>query len=167
VAQITVADVPDFDEDTYPLRIESVEERKITPKRGDNAGQEIEVFEWRAALLEDDWKTPVLDRKTGEELYAKTLSSKASGPRSKLNGFLVALLGPSAVEPGNQIDTRDLKGLFALGSIVADDGGYPKIDSMTARPRSRRTVREEATEAPAAAATPVASSDADEDDLPF
>jgi hypothetical protein len=171
MALITVSDVPDFEEATYPLKIISVKPKKITPKRGDNAGQEIDILEWKAQMLEDDWKTPVLDAKTDEELVAKATSSLASGPRSKINGFLVALLGPSAVEPGLQFEEGDLVGKMALGSIIRDEGGFPKIDSLTARPRSRNVrteVEPEETAAPARgrrqAVTPPPAED---DDLPF
>lgn len=177
MALITVGATPQFDEGTYVGELSAIEQKTIEPKKGQQAGQKVDIFEWRFGLshMADDAEAnikagdPVVDFDTGEPIVGRATSSTATGPRSKLSKFLVALLGPSAVEPGAEFEAEDLVGKKALVTLVKDEGGYPKVEELTALPRgNRRSVREQA--APAAEApkpAPAAEAEAEDDDLPF
>lgn len=172
---ITVAAVPQFDEGTYVGTLSSIEKKTIVPKQGKQAGEEVDIFEWRFDLAHlsdgEDVKAgdPVTDFDTGEPIIGRATSSTASGPRSKLSGFLVALLGPQAIEPGAQYGESDLVGKKALVTLVADGGGYPKVESLAAMPRSgrRQTVAQQAAPARNEEASGPPADDREDDDLPF
>ena len=162
---ITTSSGPEFDEGTYPLEITSVKPKTIVPKQGKQAGQEVGVLEWDAAMLDPDTKERLVDEKSGEPLVANFLTSSATGPKAKATLNLIALFGPEAAEPGFSVEEEDLIGKRALGRVIKDGGGYPKVEGeLTALPRSRRPVA-----AAPQARPPVASDDGPDtdDDLPF
>lgn len=164
MALITTSAGPKFEEGTYEVAVVSLKPKQITEKA---TGQKSDVIEWKARLFWIEDGAEVVDEDTGEPIEASALSSMATGPKSKNTQWLVALLGPQAGEPGFEVEEDDPRVLAArgLGEIVKDDGGYAKIASLAAKPRSRATVRQQAT-APAAEPTaPEAPSD--DDDLPF
>lgn len=171
---ITVAAAPQFDDGTYVGTLSSLEKKTIQPKQGKQAGQDVDIFEWRFDLVHmadgEDVKAgdPVLDWDTDEPIVGRATSSTASGPSSKLSGFLVALLGPDAVKPGNQFGEDDLLGKKAIVTLVHDAGGYPKVEALAAMPRGRRTVAQQAAAAPAPApAIEPQGWTSEDDDLPF
>jgi len=143
----------------YPAQLQSVTERTINVQ-----GEDREVFEWtfEVATANDDG-TP------GEPINISGLSSRMTGPQSKTAQYLVALLGPQAVQPGATFTMNDLVGKPCLIQTSLNKGGYAKVDGATPLPTSaakRPSNRAAATAAPVAAAAPAAA-ETDEDGLPF
>lgn len=164
---ITVSAGPQFDDGTYVHTVKGIERKTITPKKGDQAGQKVDILEWKFDLNDLVTGEQITDFETGEPIVSRATSSMASGPKSKSSQFLVALLGADAVKPGNQFSQEDLIGAKALGTVVHDDNDYAKTESLSAMPRSaRRTVQQQAAPAPAAA-EPTAPVEDEGDDLPF
>jgi hypothetical protein len=158
----------------YPATLTSVVERTIEVK-----GESRDVFEWSFAVpTANDDGTP------GDPIAISGLSSQMTGPKSKTAAFLVALLGPTAVQPGATFTMNDLVGKQCLIQTDLNDAGYHKVVGATplpvtaqVRPTNRAAVGEAATASPAAEepemkgpppakALPVAAGDPD-DDLPF
>jgi hypothetical protein len=158
----------------YPATLTSVVERTIEVK-----GESRDVFEWSFAVpTANDDGTP------GDPIAISGLSSQMTGPKSKTAAFLVALLGPTAVQPGATFTMNDLVGKQCLIQTDLNDNGYHKVVGATplpvtaqVRPTNRAAVGEAAPASPAAPAAemkaapkaqalPVAAEDPD-DDLPF
>lgn len=158
----------------YPATLTAVVERTIEVK-----GESRDVFEWSFAVpTANDDGTP------GDPIAISGLSSQMTGPKSKTAAFLVALLGPTAVQPGATFTMNDLVGKQCLIQTDLNDNGYHKVVGATPLPvtaqvrqTNRAAVGEAAPESPAAAAAemkvaspakalPVAAEDPD-DDLPF
>ena len=111
------------------------EPRTIYPQSGPNAGKEVQLRDWTFAL-EDG--TEVTDA-----------ASISSGPKSKTFAWLTALLGGTPPEGGKSYPKSQLVGREALATIAIDEGGWPKIANLSARPKSRS-----AAPAPVAPAAP-------------
>jgi hypothetical protein len=154
----------------YPASLVSVTERTIEVK-----GESREVYEWAFAV-----PTQEDDGSPGEPIKVTGLSSQMTGPKSKTAAFLVALLGPAAVQPGATFTMNDLVGKECLIQTELNDGGYAKVVGATPLPTSsapRPSNRVAAGAAPSgedgavaqATAQPVKPqrSGEDEDDLPF
>lgn len=159
----------------YPATLTSVVERTIEVK-----GESRDVFEWSFAVpTANDDGTP------GDPIAISGLSSQMTGPKSKTAAFLVALLGPTAVQPGATFTMNDLVGKQCLIQTDLNDNGYHKVVGATPLPvtaqvrqTNRAAVGEAAPPSPAASvapvedapakakALPVAAEDPD-DDLPF
>jgi hypothetical protein len=159
----------------YPATLTSVVERTIEVK-----GESRDVFEWSFAVpTANDDGTP------GDPIAISGLSSQMTGPKSKTAAFLVALLGPTAVQPGATFTMNDLVGKQCLIQTDLNDAGYHKVVGATplpvtaqVRPTNRAAVGEAAPASPTAPvasgedappkahALPVAAGDPD-DDLPF
>jgi len=153
----------------YPASLVSVVERTIEVK-----GESREVFEWTFAVpTEEDDGTP------GDPIKVSGLSSQMTGPKSKTAAFLVALLGPAAVQPGATFTMNDLVGKECLIQTELNDSGYAKVVGATplpvttaVRPSNRAAAGAKpaaAEEAPAATTkvSPLRSKEEDADDLPF
>lgn len=170
----------------YPASLTAVVERTIDVK-----GETREVYEWAFAVptVEDDGTA-------GEPIIVKGLSSQMTGPKSKTAAFLVALLGPAAVQPGATFTMNDLIGKECLIQTELNESGYAKVigatplpvQSAPARPSNRASAGvvtnvgpDQQADAPALAkqhAAKVAKvsplradapveGEADDDDLPF
>lgn len=148
----------DIEPGVYEVTLNAISEvRTIFPQSGPNAGKEVSLRDWTFAL-ED-----------GTELRGS--ASVASGPKSKTYAWLTALLGGTPPEVGRAITFTQLIGREALATIEIDEGGWPKIRNLSAKPRARTATP---TDTPAnvpprpAAARPVAPVVAGmADDLPF
>jgi hypothetical protein len=117
---------------TYEATLISISEpRTILPQSGPNAGKEVQLRDWTFAL-ED-----------GTEINGS--ASVASGPKSKTYAWLTALLGGTPPVLGQSYPKSQLIGREALITIAIDEGGWPKITNLSARPKAR----------PAAVAAPV------------
>lgn len=155
----------DVEDGVYPMTLTAVTGPKtIYPA---NAPDGTDIFEWEFTL-EDG--TPF-----------QGTTSTASGPKSKMYGWITALRGGKPPEVDEQIELESLVGRQVLGTIGHNDGGWPRIDQLTAIPASMLQQRFAATTGtptrtptatrPAAqrprptAAVPVAT--AAGDDLPF
>lgn len=116
---------PDVDPGVYTLVCTAVDGPKaITPQRGPNAGQTINVFDWRFEIMDGDW--------AGTELRGTT--SAMSGPRSKMYAWLTALLGGTPPDEGTEFEADDLTGRVCLGTVSKDEAGWPRIDQLSALP---------------------------------
>ena len=91
-------------------------------------------------------------------------ASVASGPKSKTYAWMTALLGGTPPVVGQSYPRTQLIGREALATISIDDGGWPRIANLSARPKAR-TVNPVA--APRPVAQPVAQPVASASDLPF
>jgi hypothetical protein len=150
----------------YPASLESVVEKTITVQ-----GEDRDVFEW--AFLVD---TANEDGTPGDPIKVTGLSSRMTGPQSKTAQYLVALLGPDAVQPGATFTMNDLVGKRCLIQTSLNKGGYARVDGAVplptqaaVRPSNRAAAAAQAAP-PAPAPTPVAVAAkpaTDDDDLPF
>ena len=154
----------------YPATLLSVTERTIEVK-----GESREVYEWAFAV-----PTQEDDGSPGDPIKVSGLSSQMTGPKSKTAAFLVALLGPAAVQPGATFTMNDLVGKECLIQTELNEAGYAKVVGATPMPVSSAprpsnrvaagvSTASEAEEKPQATVKPVKPqrSDGDEDDLPF
>jgi hypothetical protein len=141
---------------TYEATLISISEpRTILPQSGPNAGKEVQLRDWTFAL-ED-----------GTEINGS--ASVASGPKSKTYAWLTALLGGTPPVLGQSYPKSQLIGREALITIAIDEGGWPKITNLSARPKARPAAvapvavapvpAAPVRRAPPLAATPVASAD--------
>lgn len=109
---------------TYEATLTEISEpRTIFPQSGPNAGKEVQLRDWTFAL-ED-----------GTEINGS--ASVASGPKSKTFAWLTALLGGTPPVIGQSYPKAQLIGREALVTIAIDEGGWPKITNMSARPKAR------------------------------
>lgn len=116
---------PDIEPGVYLCVLTKVEGPKsISPQRGPNAGQTINIFDWTFEVFEGPY--------AGTELRGTT--SAATGPRSKMYGWLTALLGGQPPVEGTQFNENDLTGRLALATIMRDEGGWPRIETLSALP---------------------------------
>lgn len=115
----------------YPATLTAVVERTIEVK-----GESRDVFEWTFAVpTANDDGTP------GDPISISGLSSQMTGPKSKTAAFLVALLGPSAVQPGATFTMNDLVGKTCLIQTDLNDNGYHKVVGATPTPVQTAAVR--------------------------
>lgn len=111
----------------YPVTLVDIKGPKtVTAQRGPKAGQDIDLLDWEFAIDEGDYDGTVIQAST----------STASGPKSKMFGFLTALFGGKAPNVGAQFELIDLRGRRALATIRNDDQGWPRIDNLGAMPAS-------------------------------
>jgi hypothetical protein len=151
----------DIEPGSYEVTLIGISEpRMILPQSGPNAGKEVTLRDW-TFVLED-----------GTEIRGS--ASTASGPKSKTYAWLTALLGGTPPAVGQSYPRDQLIGRDAIATIVIDDGGWPKIANLSARPRARAvtTAAAPVAAAPRPAArsvAPVAGGAADlpDSDLPF
>lgn len=139
----------DIEPGTYEVTLIDISEpRIINPQTGPNAGKEVTLRDWTFAL-ED-----------GTEIRGS--ASTASGPKSKTFAWLTALLGGAPPVVGQSYPRSQLIGREALATIAIDEGGWPRITNLSARPKTKA--------APAAAPRRVAPAPvaaAAGEDLPF
>jgi len=160
---------------TYKAALTGLTAKEITWEN-----QTREVFEWAFAVpTEDDEGNP------SEPIIITGLSSRMTGPQSKTSQFLVALLGPQAVQPGATFTTKGLLGKECLIQTDLNTKGYARVIGATPLPTATAPKRPSNREAaglpeaaeptskskpaqakPAAGAPAVAIVD-DEADLPF
>jgi hypothetical protein len=144
---------------TYEATLISISEpRTILPQSGPNAGKEVQLRDWTFAL-ED-----------GTEINGS--ASVASGPKSKTYAWLTALLGGTPPVLGQSYPKSQLIGREALITIAIDEGGWPKITNLSARPKARPAAVAPVAVAPVPAAPvrrapPVAAAPVASADIPF
>jgi hypothetical protein len=100
--------------------------RTVTAQRGPQAGKDIDLLDWIFAI-------------DGGPLEGNTIeasTSTASGPRSKLYGFLVALFGGRVPPAGTGLEKEQLVGRQALATVRTDEGGWPRIENLGALPNT-------------------------------
>ncbi|HVM29545.1 MAG TPA: hypothetical protein VM305_02060 [Candidatus Limnocylindrales bacterium] len=106
---------------------------------------------YQATLVAIEGPRPATNSRTGEEfslldwvfaiegapddaclVWAST--SVASGPKSKMYGYLTALLGGRAPAVGQSFEAADLVGRQALVTIRRDEDGWLKVENVSAMP---------------------------------
>lgn len=119
-------DIPDG---VYLLQLVKIgDPRTVTAKKGPNAGKDFNLIDWGFAIEAPG--TPYHDRLMDDS------TSTASGPRSKMYEWLTALLGGVPPQAGRQMKRSELIGRLVLGTVNHDDGGWPRIASLSAVPAS-------------------------------
>jgi hypothetical protein len=122
---ITIKSGADIPDGVYPVILAGIEGPKtITPQQGPNAGQEVEILSWKFVVLDGKYKDTEIE----------ATSSTASGPRSKLYGFLTALFNGTPPQIGANFEASDLTGRMALATIQRSESGWPRIVNLGAVP---------------------------------
>src|SRR5574340_1294833 len=125
---ITAGAQSDVEPGVYEVTLVEISEpRTIFPQTGPNAGKEVQLRDWTFAL-ED-----------GTEVTGS--ASTASGPKSTTYAWLTALLGGTPPAVGQSYPKSQLLGREALATIAIDEGGWPKIANLSARPKARAAAR--------------------------
>lgn len=112
-----------IEDGNYVGTVKSVARDVITPKKGRNAGQEVDVVRWTW------WLDAV-----GEEVEGLTGIDPTS-EKSNLFAYLVSLIGTDRSTWLSQQPT-DLVGRKALVQVVNDGEGWPKVASVTPLPKT-------------------------------
>jgi len=117
--------------------------------------------------VEDDFLEWTWEIDTDEKTVEITsLTSLATGPKSRIYEYLLALVGPEKAQIGAGFEETDLVGKTVMASVVVTEDGFSKIETIVPAPKTRAAAP---AAAPKAEAKPVevAPSPAPEDDLPF
>jgi hypothetical protein len=142
--------VPTVAPGTYLATVIAVTEKSLVTKFSKD-GKPDDFLEWT-------WDI------NGEEV--RSLTSVASGPKSRTNEYLVALFGANKVNVGAGFDEKDLVGKSAMVQIVLNEEGFSKVDRVMAAPaggaKAKATEAQPITEAEAAAEAATVP-----DELPF
>lgn len=118
---------PDIPGGTYPVILTAIKGPKtVTAQRGPKAGQDIDLLDWVFAIDSPG------NQYDGLEIEATT--STASGPRSKMYGFLTALFNGVAPAVGTTLSRDNLIGRPALATIQKDEEGWLRITNLGAIP---------------------------------
>jgi hypothetical protein len=145
------AGTPTIKPGTYLADVIGIAPKALTT-RFSKPGQEDDFLEWT-------WNvhTPQGD----EEL--RSLTSVATGPKSRIFEYLVALLGADKVSIGMGFEEDDLIGKSAQVTVITNDDGFSKLERVTPM------LTGSAPAAPKAAPTaaPAAAAQTGDDDLPF
>jgi len=121
-------DVPEnFEPGPYIVVLTALNGPKtVTAQKGPKAGQDIDLFDWIFNIFDGAFE--------GLEVQAST--STASGPKSKLFGYITALSGGRPPAVGTGFNRDDLVGKLALATININEGGWLVIDNLSAVPAS-------------------------------
>lgn len=130
--------------------------RTVTAQRGPRAGQDIDLIDWTFSIDDPG------GRFDGQSIDVS--STTASGPKSKTFAYLTALQGGVAPSVGQRFEKGDLIGRSVIITVHKDGEGWPRIQSISAPPRSSQ--RQAPPPQPAPVPQPVAAATAS-DDLPF
>jgi hypothetical protein len=155
---ITVkAQAPAIPPGTYLGTLISVRPKRLVTQYSKN-GEEQDFLEWTWAV---------------EGIEINSLTTLASGPKSRIFEYLTALFGADKVVVDAGFEENDLVGKVALLSIITNDDGFAKIDRVVSAPRTSQP-KAAAPKAPTAPVAdpgdqpvPVEALGEAEDDLPF
>lgn len=119
---------PDVPDGAYSVTLVDITGPKtIVAQKGPNAGEEFQIFEWLFAIDDGPYENTELPES----------SSTASGPKSKLYGWVTALLNGVPPAVGAKFEASDLKGRRAIATIRRENpGDWPKITNLGAMPVS-------------------------------
>lgn len=121
----------DIQPGTYTVILTEISDPKlVVAKSGPRAGEEVELIEWTFSVDEGDFEGTTL----------RDSSTTSSGPKSKLFGWVTALLGGKPPAPGQPFEKADLIGRRALAKVILNDSGWPKVDTLVALPASKPRV---------------------------
>lgn len=117
----------DLPDGVYQFILTAISDPKtVTARRGQNAGKDIDLIDWTFAVNQPG------HAHDSRELVEST--STASGPKSKMYAWLTALFGGVAPQVGQKIGKDDLIGRQAYGTVVHDEGGWPRLQQLSAIP---------------------------------
>jgi hypothetical protein len=88
-------------------------------------GETFEAMDWTFAI----------EGAPDEACLVWTSTSVASGPRSRMYGYLTALLGGRPPAVGQSFEAQDLVGRMALVTIRRDEDGWLKVENVSAMPQ--------------------------------
>jgi hypothetical protein len=139
---------------TYPATLIGIAPKKLITKFS-KPGVEDDFLEWT-------WQVEGPD----EDIEITSLTSVATGPKSRIVEYLTAMLGAEAVGVGLGFDEKDLVGKKVQVQTIVTEDGYSKIDKIVGAAQPRRAT---AVTAPRRTAPVPPDEDprADLDDLPF
>jgi hypothetical protein len=120
---------PDIPNGTYPVILTAIKGPKtVTAQRGPKAGQDIDLLDWVFAIDAPGNQYDTLE--------VEATTSTASGPRSKMYGYLTALFNGVAPAVGTNLSRDQLVGRRALATIQKDEEGWLRITNLGALPVS-------------------------------
>jgi hypothetical protein len=111
----------DIADGVYAVVLTKIEGPK-TITRPDNT--EAEIIDWTFEVMSGQY--------AGTEIQGTT--STATGPKSKMFGWLSALHGGKAPTVGASFEKGDLIGKLALATVRTPEGGWPKLENLGAVP---------------------------------
>lgn len=144
---------PTVPQGTYPASVVGITPKSLAT-RYSKPGTEDDFLEWT-------WLVHLPGGGTAE---IRSLTTTATGPKSRVFEYLVALMGAGKVDIGDGFDEADLVGKQAMLSIVINEDGFSKVDRVVALPAQAAPAKGPKTPAPVAAADEAEESG---DDLPF
>ena len=120
-------------------------------------GEEQDFLEWTWLVHAND-----------KDVEVNSLTTLATGPKSRIFEYLVAMLGADKVQIDAGFEESDLVGKTVMVQIITTDEGFAKIDKIMGAPKQPKAAQAPvaATAAPVPAAPAAAPAD-DTDDLPF
>jgi hypothetical protein len=123
---------PDIPDGVYPVTLVDIKGPKtVTAQRGPKAGQEIDLLDWDFAI----------DDGPHDGVVIQATTSTASGPRSKMYGYLTALFNGVAPTIGTKFEKPELVGRRALATVKKDEQGWLRIENLGAMPVSMQQAR--------------------------
>lgn len=119
---------PEVPDGAYPVTLVDITGPKtIVAQNGPNAGEEFQIFEWLFAIDDGPF----------ENVEIPDSSSTAAGPKSKLYGWITALMNGVPPQVGAKFEASDLKGRRAIATIGRKNpGDWPRITNLGAMPVS-------------------------------
>jgi hypothetical protein len=157
VPLITVtAGTPVLPAATYPATLIGIRPKRMATKFS-KPGTEDDFLEWT-------WLVEGKDK----DVEITSLTSVATGPKSRIFEVLTALMGAGNVNINDGFEESDLVGKKAQLSIIVTEDGFSKVDQIVA-PMVTRNAPAAAPAAPSKPreTAPAASTDGLDDDLPF
>ncbi len=149
------SDIPDG---VYSVTLTDIKDpRTVTAKTGPKAGQDIDLLDWIFVIDEGPHE--------GKQIDAST--STASGPKSKMYSYLVALFGGAAPPAGTNLEKGDLIGRDAFATVRADADGWLRIDNLGAKPQWSKVAKPAEAAPETRELVAVAAGGKDEKPLPF
>jgi hypothetical protein len=88
-------------------------------------GEAFEAMDWTFAI----------EGAPDEASLVWASTSVASGPRSRMYGYLTALLGGRPPAVGQSFEAQDLVGRMALVTVRRDEDGWLKVENVSAMPQ--------------------------------
>jgi hypothetical protein len=152
VPLITVtAGTPILPASTYNATLIGIAPKKLITKFS-KPGVEDDFLEWTWLVEGPD-----------TDVEITSLTSVATGPKSRIVEYLVALLGADKVDVGLGLEENDLVGKKVQVQTIVTEDGFTKIDKIVGLVSPRRATAAQTTTVKA----PEAPVDKDLDDLPF
>src|SRR5262245_32052430 len=155
---------PALEPGSYPATLVAIKPKRLVTQYSKN-GEEQDFLEWT-------WLVEGPDK----DIEITSLSTTATGPKSKIVTYLTALVGSAEIGAG--FDEKDLVGKKVIVATVVDANGFSKIDNVLAPPKTRQApangqppaaapVAEAVVEEAAPVAVTPTAEEVSGDDLPF